>query len=90
METDSLNRTLRVLVIETDGYFDAQCLEYNIGVSASSIEELKRRFEDVVYLEQSEPGFLQLEAAPEHFHDLWNQARVIESSSADRELRLAA
>lgn len=69
---------LRVLIRQEHGIFVAQCLEYDIGAQASSLEELKSRFEMTLQAELQETmqrhnvPFHGIPEAPSEFFRLWN------------------
>lgn len=67
--------------------FVAQCLEHDIAVQAPNMETLQRRFEATVLLEGD---LSRIDAAPEPFHKLWDEALELQSRVQNAEMRLAA
>lgn len=70
---------VRVLVFQEDGAWVAQCLEYDVGAQAASLEELRVRFDAVFMAECHESlkvngkPFAGIDPAPEHFQNMWDQ-----------------
>jgi hypothetical protein len=88
--TTANTATLRVLITPCEDYYTAQCLEYDFGVSAKTLEQLELRFEDAFFLEQAAESFHELGVAPEDVLIAWETATVYHSKSADGRYRLAA
>lgn len=70
--------------------FVAQCLEHDVAVQAADIDILQRRFEETFAHEVSLGDLEAIGPAPEEFHAKWNEAKELESSVQNAEMRLAA
>ncbi len=81
--------SMRVLVIQEDGAWIAQALEFDIGVQASDLDCLKRRFEMTVDVELEESirrsgtPFGGLSPAPDHYFELWEKSSTDFKSSGE-------
>ncbi|WP_297777759.1 hypothetical protein [uncultured Roseovarius sp.] len=66
---------LRIVIYEEDGFFVAQCLEYDICTQAKDRTALRERMECLLDLETAEMAKRgqELDAAPERFHNMWDQ-----------------
>jgi hypothetical protein len=73
-EQDQMNveKELRVVVFKEDGKFVAQCLEYDICTQADSMAVLQDRMSCLIEAELSCQQ--DIDAAPERFHKMWDQA----------------
>lgn len=70
-----VNDDLRIVVYEEDGFFIAQCLEYDICTQAEDRATLRARMECLIELESLEmtKKGQELDPAPERFHKMWDQ-----------------
>ncbi len=84
------SNVLRVLIIKEDDLLVAQCLEHDIAVQASNIDDLQRRFEDAIVLENGMGSLDGIPPAPEDFHEKWDLAEAMKSNIDNAEMRLAA
>jgi len=70
---------IRVVMFQDGETWVGQCLEYDIGAQASTVEELHARLLLVVELDRKESlqkhgvEFKGIEPAPKHFHDMWEK-----------------
>ncbi len=73
------SQQIRVIVFKEGDMWAAQCLEFDIGAQAPDLDELHARLETVLCLElqasleQHGEPFGGIEAAPRHFHELWEK-----------------
>ena len=70
--------------------FVGQCLEHDISVQAGDMATLQRRLGAVLLTEISEGNLESIEAAPEEYHQRWNDGLALESNVDNTEFRLAA
>jgi hypothetical protein len=69
---------IRVVFYQEDDFWIAQCLEYDIGTQAKTFAEAQASFERTFAAEiqysarKGEATFASIEAAPAHFHELWD------------------
>lgn len=71
----SVNDDLRIVVYEEDGFFIAQCLEYDICTQAGDRATLRERMECLIRLESEEMARRgqELDPAPERSHKMWDE-----------------
>ena len=73
--------------------WNAQCLEYDIGAQAKSIEELQTRFEVTIRAEieesvqANETPFAQIPKAPDYFFEQWENRSGLFTPNKVPELR---
>ena len=86
-----MNNTIRVIVfLEADKWI-AQGLEHDICAQGSTSEEAMKRFESLLKLESREDGGItRIEAAPEHFLKLWDNASESPKDLIAQQFSLAA
>lgn len=77
-------KSLRIIVTECEGMLVAQCLEYDICTQAPDMESLQERMNLLIEVELDSAQ--AIDAAPERFHNLWDQA--IEPMSGEHEYRM--
>tara|TARA_R110000787_G_scaffold36855_5_gene93823 strand:- start:242 stop:538 length:297 start_codon:yes stop_codon:yes gene_type:complete len=71
--------TLRTVIFKDGDSWVGQCLEYDIGAQANSLEELHRRLRIVIAAERAEStkqngaAFAGIDPAPKYFHDMWEK-----------------
>lgn len=65
---------LRIVMYEEDGFFIAQCLEYDICAQAEDRDELVERMECLLEceLEEMRKSGQPIDPAPERFHNMWD------------------
>ena len=89
-------QSLRIVVLKEGDAFVAQCLEYDICAQAPDVETLRVRMNDLIDLEcrasLDETGleFGGIDAAPEKFHKMWDDANRIDSPGSRLDMALAA
>lgn len=77
--------TMRVIVMREGEFWVAQCLEYDICTSASDMETLELRMQGQIECEAqlseqlNGAPFAGIGAAPERFHQMWEDARKFEA-----------
>ncbi len=70
---------LRVVIFQEGGRWVAQCLEYDIGAQAASMDKLHERLVVALEAERQESmarngkPFAGIAPAPEYFHRLWEK-----------------
>lgn len=79
---------LRIVVFKEEDMYVAQCLEHDIAVQAADMATLQKRFEATVQIEGE--GLLNLPAAPEAFHHMWDAGLELKGSVDNADVRLAA
>lgn len=84
------DRTYRIVVSKEEDMFVAQCLEHDISVQAPDMATLQRRLAAVLLTEMADGGLDHIEAAPEEYHQRWNDGLALESNVDNTEFRLAA
>ena len=68
---------IRVLLSKEGEHWVAQCLEYDIGVQARDLGQLRKRLLVAIQAERDESlrrhgkPFAGIGPAPQHYHDLW-------------------
>ena len=74
---------IRAVVIRDGDMWAAQCLEYDIGAQASSMDALLDRLACVIDAERAESmersggeAFVGIPKAPKYFWDLWEKGAV--------------
>lgn len=89
MQTISDTISIRVVVFQDEGKWVGQCLEYDIGAQADSIDELSDRLQVVLKAELKESmdrhgkPFAGIDSAPERFQHMWERrARSVDVSPA--------
>lgn len=95
----TMDRTkIRVVVFQNGDMWAGQCLEYDIGAQADSLEKLDRYLDIAIAatrresLERSGEEFAGVPPAPEHFHKLWEKRAgdfTPQGVSPDRNVTLA-
>ena len=89
---------IRVVVFRDGDMWAGQCLEYDIGAQADSLEKLDRYLDVAIAaarrenLERNGKEFAGVSPAPEHFHKLWDRRAgnfMPQGASADRNVTLA-
>jgi len=80
---------MRVVVFKEENLWVAQALEHDICAQAADLKTVRARLQMTVSLERAysassgkEP-FEGIEAAPKHFHDLWQKSSEFTDSSSD-------
>lgn len=87
---------MRVLIIREGDMLVAQCLEYDICTSASDLNTLNARLKGLIECYRSESlrvegtEFKGLDAAPQEFHKMWDDAMKFEDGSRPFEMAMAA
>lgn len=72
-------REIRVLITKENGYWVAQCLEYDIGVQSLDPDKLPRRLAAAIEAERQQSlqrhgkAFAGISPAPEHFFREWDR-----------------
>lgn len=75
--SDAPDITIRVIVFKESDVWVAQCLEYDIGAQADSIDALTAQLNAVLKaefkesMERHERPFAGIEPAPQRFHTMW-------------------
>ena len=70
---------IRVVIFQEGGMWVAQCLEYDIGAQAASMDKLHERLTVALEAERQESlarndePFADIAPAPEFFHRLWEK-----------------
>ena len=78
-ELCDLPDAIRVIVFNEGDMWAAQCLEYDIGAQANTLEELKERIEAAIDAECRESlarngaRFAGILPAPSHYERMWNK-----------------
>ncbi len=95
----TMDRTkIRAVVFQDGGMWVGQCLEYDIGAQADSLEKLDRYLEIAIAAtrresrERSGKEFAGVPPAPEHFRKLWERRAgdfTPQGVSPDRNVTLA-
>jgi hypothetical protein len=81
-------KRVRVLIFNQEEMLVAQCLERDICVQGSSIEEVQERFKFTLMMESE--GLATLPPAPLRFHELWAKASIMHSEVQHAEMRKVA
>lgn len=74
--------SIRVLLIEEDDGWVAQCVEFDIGTQGATMEEASKRMGAVLKIEGQESLFRtgrlfgDVPAAPSEFLEIWNSRRA--------------
>lgn len=74
---------IRAVLFQDDGVWVGQCLEYDIGAQADTLDELRIRLRLVIDLERDESArqngmlFAGIGPAPSHFFDKWEAAPLV-------------
>jgi hypothetical protein len=77
-----MEKQVRVVVFKDGDSWVAQCLEYDIGAQASSLDELHDRLLVTFFAECEESHARNgeplkgIDAAPQYFHDMWDRKRT--------------
>ena len=84
--------TMRVIIFKEGDVWLAQGLEHDICARGNSLAEVKVMFNLTVKAEQEERNgdLSDIEAAPEYFHKLWQDAEALGESDPEFPTRLAA
>ena len=89
MQTISDTISIRVVVFQDEGKWVGQCLEYDIGAQADTIDDLNDRLQVVLKAELKESlerhglPFGGIDRAPERFQHMWDRrARSVDVSPA--------
>lgn len=76
----SRGHTIRVVIFQEEDTWGAQCLEYDIGTHAQTINYLKLRLMQLVGIEatiskeRNGAPFAGIDPAPRFFFDMWDRA----------------
>ena len=71
------HQVIRAIIFRDGPSWVGQCLEYDIGAQADSLEDLHARLRLAIKAERRESikingtPFAGIDPAPKHFHDLW-------------------
>lgn len=77
---------LKVLVLQENGFYVAQCLNFDIAAQGKNFEELEKNFADTVMshivlaLEFDEEPFECLKPTPEFYKNIYKKAQPIQKS----------
>ena len=72
-----VGKKLRVLIYQEEGYFVAQCLDYDVRVQAKTFTDVIRYFIFALNetyqdsLKQHGQAFAHINPAPDKFHEMW-------------------
>ena len=89
---------IRIVVFRDGDMWAGQCLEYDIGAQADSLEKLHMYLDIAIAATQRESlkrhgkAFTGVPRAPEHFHKLWGRRAgdfTPQGASPDRNVTLA-